>query len=299
MERATLGRWRQFHDVISQQDGRLVRHRLQHRAQQYLGVGVRWRGINLGGGPDLAQPPLVQHRHPVCQGPHHRQVVRDKQVGGALVALELVQQFKHRGLHGHIQRRGHLVTQHNVRLGRKGAGDGNPLFFTARHLAGQPVQVVGTEAHTLEQLDAAFMQSLARETEIQLQRLRQNLRHGVTRVQAVIRVLEDQLNATQVVGRPLIDIRRQGIAATQAYMPSDRRVQAGHGLQDAGLAAARLTHQADGLARADPQVDVCDGVRHIRAAPQQLLEQIGPGVADRQAIQGQHRRRHRPLNGSR
>ena len=147
-----------------------------------------------------------------------------------------------------------------------------------------------TQAHAFQQVDTALVQGLTRKTEVQLQRLRQNLRHGVTRVQAVVRVLENQLDAPQVIGRAAVHIGRQGLTATEANATCHRRVQAGHGFKDAGFAAARLAHQANGFTRADPDVDVGHGVRHIRAAPQQLLQQIGPGVADRQPVQGQRRR---------
>ena len=98
---------------------------------------------------DLAQ---VHHRHPVGDVPHHRQVVRDEQVGQPQLFLELLQQVDHAGLDGDVQRRDRLVQHQHLRLERQRPGDADALPLPAGELVRVPVAVLRIEPHLLQQL---------------------------------------------------------------------------------------------------------------------------------------------------
>jgi hypothetical protein len=52
---------------------------------------------------------LVEHRHAIGQGTHHRQVMRDKDIGRPAISLELGQEIEDGGLNRYIKGRRHLV----------------------------------------------------------------------------------------------------------------------------------------------------------------------------------------------
>ena len=57
----------------------------------------------------LHDPAEVHHRHPVGDVLHHRQVVRDEQVGQPELLLQVLQQVQDLGLDRHVERRDRLV----------------------------------------------------------------------------------------------------------------------------------------------------------------------------------------------
>eukprot|EP01036_Dinobryon_divergens_P059478 gene59478-79366_t len=94
LERATLGRRRQLHDVLGHQDRTRTRIRLQHSPYQRFGVRVTWPAIDSRRWTDFTEPSLVENGNPVRQRANDRQVMRDKDIGGATIAPELVKQIK-------------------------------------------------------------------------------------------------------------------------------------------------------------------------------------------------------------
>jgi hypothetical protein len=62
------------------------------------------------------------------------------------------------------------------------------------------------------------MERIAGQAEIQLQWLRQNLGDGVSRIEAVIRVLEYHLDLSQIDGRSILNARCKRGLAMQHYV---------------------------------------------------------------------------------
>ena len=79
----------------------------------------------------LDQPAQVHHAHLVGDMPHHRQVMRDEQIGQPALALQVLHDVEHLGLHRDVERRGRLVTDQELGLGRQRAGDRDALALAA------------------------------------------------------------------------------------------------------------------------------------------------------------------------
>ena len=62
------------------------------------------------------------------------------------------------------------------------------------------------------------MQRLACQTKVQLQRLFQNLCDGLARIEAVIRVLENQLDLAQMIRATLLNFGGQCLTAGNRYL---------------------------------------------------------------------------------
>ena len=81
----------------------------RHRREQRLRVRVVRPAEHDLGRAELHQPPEVQHRDAIREVAHDAEVVRDEEVGGVALGLQLDEQVEDRGLHGHVERRGGLV----------------------------------------------------------------------------------------------------------------------------------------------------------------------------------------------
>ena len=127
---------------------------IRHGGQQRPGVGV------LGVVEDLLAPaefhdlPRVHHRHPVGHIGHHAQVVGDEDDGEVVALLDLVDELQNLGLDGHIQSRGGLVADQDLRVAGQGNGNNNALAHAAGELEGVLVEAdlrLG-DAHPAHQL---------------------------------------------------------------------------------------------------------------------------------------------------
>ena len=102
-------------------------------------VGVGGAGEEVGGAGRLHDLPGVHHRQPVGGLGHHPQVVGDEQDGHPGLALEALEQAQDLGLDGHVQGRGGLVGDEELRVPGQGHGDHDPLL----HAPGELVGVLG------------------------------------------------------------------------------------------------------------------------------------------------------------
>jgi hypothetical protein len=83
--------------------------------------------VELLGRGHLHQLSQVHDRDPVRYVPHHRQVVRDENVGQSQVILQVVQQVDHLRLDRHVQRRHGLVTHDQSWVDGQGPRHPDPL----------------------------------------------------------------------------------------------------------------------------------------------------------------------------
>jgi hypothetical protein len=76
----------------------------------------------------------VHHADLVGHVPHHRQVVRDEQIGQPALALQVLHDVEHLRLHRHVERRGRLVADQELGLGGQRARDRDALALAAGEL---------------------------------------------------------------------------------------------------------------------------------------------------------------------
>ena len=93
---------------------------------------VGWAGLD-----DLA---CVHDNHPVGDIPHGGDVVADEDHAEAQLLLEVGEQIQHLGPHRHVEGRGRLVRDNDVRLKGERASDRDTLPLAARDLAWEHVK---------------------------------------------------------------------------------------------------------------------------------------------------------------
>ena len=190
--------------------------------------------------------------------------------------LDVLNQFQDLGLNGHVQRRGRLVADQHVWIGRQGDGDDHAL----PHAAGQLMRIVlhalfsVGNAHQLQQLQRPVMRLLFAHAAVQdhtFHHLFADL-HG--RVQAGHGVLKHHGDVLAVDGlAQLLAGQFQQINGMRSAVPVgigiddfaviDRGVavqQAHCGLHGDGFARAGFAHDGHRFAAAQFKIDPADGV---------------------------------------
>ncbi|MNY19529.1 hypothetical protein D3C86_1529670 [compost metagenome] len=147
----------------------------------------------------------------------------DEQIGHPQLLAQVAQQFENRCTDHGIQCRGHLVAENQIRLGCEGPGQIDPLFLPAGQFVRTTFSHRARQTNEIQQLTDTLAQSRTLEAEIHLQRATQNSADAVHRVECGVGILEDHLNASEL----LVGARRQ--AATQRLaiegQPAESRLQ--------------------------------------------------------------------------
>ncbi len=112
----------------------MIRIRFQYGAEERLGIGMGGQRVDVRCRADLAETTLVENRDAVGESPDDGEVVRHEHIGGAALPLQLIQQVEHRRLNGDVERRSHLVAEHDLGFGGEGSCNGNALLFAAGQL---------------------------------------------------------------------------------------------------------------------------------------------------------------------
>ena len=158
-----------------------------------LGVGVLRGGENVPRGAPLDDLAIVHDADPVGHLAHDAEIVGDEQHGHVELGLELRQELEDLRLDGHVERRGRLIGDEQVRLVGKRHGDHHPLPLPARELvriAGKaPLGVV--DADFVEEVEHALPRRPVGQPAMDLQHLAHLLLDGVQRVERGHRLLED------------------------------------------------------------------------------------------------------------
>jgi hypothetical protein len=103
----------------------------RNRGQQCLRVWMARRREQRPAISELDDPAQVHHGDPVGDVLDHGEVVRNEHVGQPELALQVLQQVDHLGLHRHVERRHGFVTDDQHGLGGERAGDADPLALAA------------------------------------------------------------------------------------------------------------------------------------------------------------------------
>ena len=203
----------------------------------------------------------IEHRDRVAELSHHGQVVGDVQQSGAELVSQVSEELQDLILDGHVERRGRLVTQDQLRLAGHSGGDHHSLS----QAAGQLMRIGVDPTLRLRDTDRGH----------QPDRLgpRGLLGHPVMLQQAVVDLFADPHHRIQRDRRLLEDHRDPGAAdlslegATRGQQipaleenPATRdryvlRQQAHDRAQGEALAGAGFTDQATCLALADAETD--------------------------------------------
>ena len=225
----------------------------------------------------------AHHHDPVGDIVHHREVVRDEQIGDFELLLQILQQVEDLGLDRDIQRRDRLVADQELGLERQRPRNTDALALTAGETVGVAVERPDIQAHQFQKLLHHLGPERAIADAMDEQRFIDDVEDGHPRIERPERVLEDELDLAPeryqlrlaqadhidqpagVVERELAFIRRHGPHQTFAQ----RR-----------LAAAALAHQAETLATPDLEIDGIDGGHQPTAATAEIhvlanLEPLG------------------------
>jgi hypothetical protein len=195
---------------------------------------------------DLAE---VHDGYPVGDMPDYPEVMGDEDIGEPELLLEVREEVQHLGLDRHIEGGDRLVGHDQLRPGREGPGDADPLALAAGELVRIAVEVGGGEAHDIEEFGhlAPYLRGVA--VPVDVQRLGDDLPCPAPWVQGGVRILEDQLEPGAYRAQP------PG-AECRDVLPVELDPAAGHigepdqAAPQGGLAAAGLADDAQGFPRA-------------------------------------------------
>ena len=119
------------------------------------------RAIEVVARRHLADPAEVHDHDPVADVTHHREVVRDEEIGEVELALEILEQVDDLRLDGDVERRHRLVADDDLGVERERARDADALALTAAELVRIAVVEIGVEADGAQQLLHARVLGLA------------------------------------------------------------------------------------------------------------------------------------------
>ena len=242
------------------------------RVEQRARVGVRGRGEDRVALTELGDLAGVHHRYPVGDVGDHGQVVGDVERGDAVSTAELTHRPQHHALGGDVEPGGRLVEHEHLGLGQEGHRQCDALHLTTGELVGVATHelVVVGEADLGQAVPGTLQPALRRAETAQLHQLDDLLADPDAGVQGGGGVLRDvgDLLAAQLAhllpgqAEDLPVLEDDG-AALELRAGSG---VAQHGSADGGLAAARLTDEADHLTGLEHQVDVVDDIDVLAAA---------------------------------
>ena len=79
----------------------------------------------------------IHHEDAAADVFHHRQIVGDKEIGDAVLALKILEQVDDLRLHAHVEGADGLVANDELRFDGEGAGDADALALSAAEFVGQ------------------------------------------------------------------------------------------------------------------------------------------------------------------
>ncbi len=124
---------------------------IRHGGKQFLRVRMLRSVANLIGGAGFNDFALIHHGNAVAHFSHHGQIVTDKEIGQAALALEPLQKLDDIRLHRNIERGDRLVGHQQFRFQSQCAGDPDPLALSAAEFVRIADQPVGIETDIVEQ----------------------------------------------------------------------------------------------------------------------------------------------------
>ena len=208
---------------------------------------------------DVAQ---VHHGDVVREVVDHGQVVGDEDVGQTHLLLKLFQQVQDLRLDGDVQGGDWLVTDDKLGLHGQSPGDADALAAASVQLMGVGVEQPGGQPHGLHQLRHPGVDfGLLDEDMIGLDGLADDLAHRLPGVQRGVGVLKNELHVLTHTAH-LAQTQLPDVLALEEYLPGGGFDEPEDSAPGGGLSAARLPHQAQGLAPLKGEGHIVHGVEH-------------------------------------
>ena len=211
----------------------------------------------------------VHDGHVVAEGGYNAQIMGDQQDGGVEFLLQILHHFQHLSLNGHVQSGGGLIGDEQFGAAGDGDGDHHALLHAAGELMGIIVLTESRDTHQLQDLAHALTQfSLGQLLFVELDDLGDLVAHAVDGVQTGHGILEHHgsLGAAQLA-QILFLHGENGVAVQIDLALGDLGGVGGQHTEDGqgggGFTGAGFTHQTEGLAAADGQIDTVDGLDHF------------------------------------
>ncbi len=237
--------------VIDHRQARAALAQARPAREQRLRVPVARRFENLRHRPLLAHLALTHHDHVVGDLADHAEVVADEQHAHAVARFQARQQLEDLALHRHVERRGRLVGDQQLRLAGERHRDHHALLLAARQL----VRIRGKAPLRLRQADlgeqafGALPGGAARQPQMPDQRLGDLVADREHRVQRCHRLLEHARDVAAAQALQLGQACGEQVAALEADAARALGV-VGQQVEDRhrgdALARARLADQRDG-----------------------------------------------------
>ena len=193
--------------------------------------------------------------------------MRDHDHGRVVFALQLVHHLQDLRLDRHVQRRGRLVGNQQLRLTHQRDGNDHALLHTAGKLVRVFIFALGRNADQRQNFVYFFFDLLRMQLRVYFQTLRDLLAHGHDRVQARHRILKnhrdtfaaDQAHAALVKLHQIVSVKDDlARAARRAF-----RQEPENGKRRCCFACAGLADDTERLAAVNAEADAIDGLcRH-------------------------------------
>ena len=214
----------------------------RHRRHQRLRVRVLGALDDVLRSAELDHSAQVHHRDPVAQRPRQAEVVGDEQQRQLALLLKIQQNPQDLRLHRHVEHRDRLVADQAVRLEHQRRRDRHPLALAARELMRVPLaEALRVEPDILERL-LDLGRALGLGHALDDERLGDDRPHPLARIQCLVRVLEDHLQAPAEFVVAALAVLRVSRRARRS--PGRRLDQAEHRPGERRLAATRLADDA-------------------------------------------------------
>ena len=217
----------------------------------------------LGRGPDLHHPAEVHDGDPVGDEPRERQVVGDEQDADTAALAQLEHHPQDAAPERDVEHRHRLICDQHVRAERHGTRDRDTLPLAARQLVGELVAETCRRAQTcvVERLVDPRGPLPVGADGVDRQWLGHLIADAAPRIEALVGVLEDDLDAPSIVAQGAAADARDITALEQHLATGDGR-QPDQGAPGGRLARSRLAHERHDLALAE-----AEGRHHPRRAP--------------------------------
>ncbi|MDQ0799271.1 hypothetical protein QF050_000910 [Arthrobacter sp. SLBN-112] len=269
-ERAAGGAVEQVrrHPLDGDERGLLCHVHARDSPEQAHGVGHPRVVVNVVHGPGFHGLACVHDHDVVGHSGHDAEVVRNHDDGGPGLLLRLVQHLEDLGLDGDVQCRRRLIGDQDARV----VGDGDRDHDALAHAAGEfvregfePVLGAGDSHHGQEFDGAGFLGLLAHGGVVDGERFDDLGAHGEHRGEGRQRVLEDHREIVAAVLAHGLIAQSQQLAALEPDGPGDlrrRREEAHDGQGRDRFAGTRFTHDSQGAAGQQVEIDAPDGVHN-------------------------------------
>ncbi len=182
--------------------------------------------------------------------------MRDEQVGQATLCPEIQHQAQQLGSDRDIEHAHRLVRDHELWPHHQRTGDDHALALATRQLVRISEREVRLQSGRLERRHhLRFAIGRAWRQPVDLERLGHEVVDGLTRVEGLVGILEDELDAPSVVLQCTDAPIARHVGPGEGDLAAGLRCELDDDAPDGRLARARLAHEPEDLALLDREVD--------------------------------------------